>query len=99
MATRKATTKETTKETTKAATTEATTGATTGATKAARKPSRKQAIKNALSTFEAKLMSEETCDITLAEYVKLLQISQELAESTPKEVTVSWVDGPKSDEA
>ncbi|HLH19240.1 MAG TPA: hypothetical protein VKX45_18605 [Bryobacteraceae bacterium] len=44
-------------------------------------------------------MSEETCDITLAEYVKLLQISQELAESTPKEVTVSWVDGPKSDEA
>jgi hypothetical protein len=95
MATRKATTKETTKETTKAAAAEA----TTGATKATRKPSRKQAIKNALSTFEAKLMSEETCDITLAEYVKLLQISQELAESTPKEVTVSWVDGPKSDEA
>ena len=95
MATRKATTKETTKETTKAAAAEA----TTGATKATRKPSRKQAIKNALSTFEAKLMSEETCDITLSEYVKLLQISQELAESTPKEVTVSWVDGPKSDEA
>ncbi len=64
-----------------------------------RKPTRKQAIKNALSTFEAKLMQEDAGDITLAEYVKLLQISQELAENTPKEVTVSWVEGPKSDEA
>ena len=36
-------------------------------------------------------------DINTAEYLKLYQLRQELAEDEPKEITVSWVESPESD--
>jgi len=58
----------------------------------------KEAIQSAIEKFEQRMMQEKM-DLTLAEYVKLLQISQELIEEGPKEIKVSWVGTePKSNE-
>ena len=58
----------------------------------------KEAIQSAIEKFEQRMMQEKM-DLTLAEYVKLLQISQELIEEGPKEIKVSWVETePKSNE-
>lgn len=51
----------------------------------------KQAIEAALETFE-KGMQEAGFKLSLAEYVKLLQLKQELAEDETREITVSWVE-------
>ena len=59
----------------------------------------KEAIQSALEEFEKKL-SEKQVSISMAEYMKLLQLSQELTEDEPKEITVQWVESaPKSEEA
>jgi hypothetical protein len=61
----------------------------------------KKAIRQALDKYEEKLMHENgDSKLTLAEYVKLLQVSQELADEEPKEIKVSWVENEqKSEEA
>jgi hypothetical protein len=58
----------------------------------------KEAIEAALKEFEDKLTKKEVT-ISTAEYMKLLQLSQELAEDEPKEIKVEWVEAPKSTEA
>jgi hypothetical protein len=57
----------------------------------------KDAIEKALTTFEKNLQNEaEAKKLTMAEYIKLLQLSQELAEDEPKEIKVEWIEAPKS---
>jgi hypothetical protein len=59
----------------------------------------KDAITKALQAFEQDLTDEQGKKLTMAEYIKLLQLSQELAEDEPKEIKVEWVEAPKSTEA
>lgn len=58
----------------------------------------KDAIQTALEKFEKKL-TDDNVSISMAEYVKLLQLAQELGEDEPKEIKVEWVEAPKSTEA
>lgn len=58
----------------------------------------KDTIDETLKAFEAK-MSNKAEQLSMAEYIKLLQISQELADDEPKEIKVEWVEAPKSTEA
>jgi hypothetical protein len=58
----------------------------------------RSAIQKALDAFEAHLREEGT-KLSMAEYIKLLQLSQELADDEPKEITVRWVETPISKEA
>lgn len=58
----------------------------------------KDAIHTALEAFES-TMAENGKKLTMAEYIKLLQLSQELADEEPKEIKVEWVEAPKSTEA
>jgi hypothetical protein len=51
----------------------------------------KDAIETALQTFE-KQMGAKEFKLSLAEYVKLLQLKQELAEDEIREIRVSWVE-------
>lgn len=51
----------------------------------------KDAIKAALDQFENQ-MHKPDFKLSLAEYVKLLQLKQELAEDEIKEIEVSWVE-------
>lgn len=52
----------------------------------------KKAIKVTLKKFEEEMESKKV-DLTMAEYLKLLQVAQELTtEKRPKEIKVSWVD-------
>jgi hypothetical protein len=51
----------------------------------------KQAIQSALEAFEAQ-MQEAGFKLSLAEYVKLLQLKQELADDDIREIKVSWVE-------
>jgi hypothetical protein len=55
----------------------------------------RDAIEAALREFEEKLSKKEV-SISTAEYMKLLQLSQELAEEEPKEIKVEWVEPPAS---
>jgi len=45
-------------------------------------------IKNAVKQFETKMAGYEP---SITEYVKLLQLEQEIAEDEPKEIKVTWV--------
>ena len=47
----------------------------------------KDTIDETLKAFEAK-MSNKAEQLSMAEYIKLLQISQELADDEPKEIKV-----------
>jgi hypothetical protein len=58
----------------------------------------KDAIQAALDGFEEKLTNKQV-SISMAEYMKLLQLSQELAEDEPKEIKVEWIEPPASTEA
>lgn len=51
----------------------------------------KDAIETALQTFEQQ-MKEKAFKLSLAEYVKLLQLKQELSEDEVTEVRVTWVE-------
>jgi hypothetical protein len=51
----------------------------------------KEAIKAALQNFETQ-MNKPGFKLSLAEYVKLLQLKQEMAEDDVKEIEVSWVE-------
>ncbi len=51
----------------------------------------KEAIETALQQFEDR-MKEPNFKLSLAEYVKLLQLRQELAEEDIREIKVSWVE-------
>jgi hypothetical protein len=59
----------------------------------------RDAIRQALQAFEKGLTDAEAKKLTMAEYIKLLQLSQELAEDEPKEIKVEWIEAPKSAEA
>jgi len=59
----------------------------------------KDAIKHALEAFELGLTDTEARKLSMAEYIKLLQISQELPEDEPKEIKVEWIEPPASTEA
>ncbi len=51
----------------------------------------KEAIEAALQKFEER-MKDPNFKLSLAEYVKLLQLRQELAEEDIREIKVSWVE-------
>ena len=51
----------------------------------------KDAIKAALDQFENQ-MHKPDFKLSLAEYLKLLQIEEELDQESPKEIKVTWVE-------
>ncbi len=54
-------------------------------------------VKKALKSFEKRLANDDL-KLTTAEYLKLLQMEQELAEETPKAIEVTWVEPSQSGE-
>ncbi len=50
----------------------------------------------ALASFEKRLEADEL-KLTTAEYLKLLQMGQELEQETPKDIEVTWVEPEASD--
>jgi hypothetical protein len=55
----------------------------------------RDAIQTALDEFEQKMTNKQV-SISMAEYLKLLQLSQELADDEPKEIKVEWIEPPAS---
>ena len=56
-------------------------------------------VEKAIAKFDAKI-KKAGFEPTVAEYVKLLQLGQELGqEDDPKEIKVEWIDSPASTEA
>ena len=53
--------------------------------------SRAQTVKHLLAKVEQKI-TEEPIKATLAEYIRLVQLHQELDEEEPKEIRVTWVE-------
>ncbi len=68
---------------------------TTAKRKGARKPRVSKLVAKALQSFERKL-SDDDLKLTTAEYLKLLQMEQELTQESPKEITVTWVEPSKT---
>ncbi len=54
-------------------------------------------VKKALKSFEKRLANDDV-KLTTAEYLKLLQMEQELEQDTPKAIEVTWVEPSQSDE-
>ncbi|MBZ5581818.1 MAG: hypothetical protein LAQ30_06365 [Acidobacteriia bacterium] len=54
-------------------------------------------VKKALKSFEKRLASDDL-KLTTAEYLKLLQMEQELEQESPKAIEVTWVEAKESDE-
>jgi hypothetical protein len=53
----------------------------------------KEAIETALRQFEESLLNNQV-DLTLGEYIKLLQLAHEIEDDEPKEITVQWIETP-----
>ncbi len=54
-------------------------------------------VDKALESFEKRLEKDEL-KLTTAEYLKLLQMGQELEKDTPKDIEVTWVEPETSEE-
>jgi len=52
-------------------------------------------VEKALKSFEQRL-DKEDLKLTTAEYLKLLQMEQELEQESPKEIKVTWVEPEKT---
>ncbi len=56
-----------------------------------KKPRVSALVEKALQSFEKRL-GEDDLKLTTAEYLKLLQMEQEMEHESPREITVTWVE-------
>jgi hypothetical protein len=61
-----------------------------------KKKTQAAAVKKLLKNVEKKLVGEDV-KASLGDYIRLLQLQQELEEEEPKDIKVTWVE-PKSEE-
>jgi hypothetical protein len=55
-------------------------------------------LEKAIGAFEKRLEADEL-KLTTAEYLKLLQLEQEIREDSPREIKVTWVETPEESES
>ena len=70
-------------------------GAPKKATKPKKASSKAEIIKKAIQAFENKLDKK---NVTVGEFVKLIELEKEMGGSKPKEIKVTWVDPEPSSE-
>lgn len=55
-------------------------------------PSQAEVIRTLLAQVERKLTAAET-KVTLADYIRLVQLKKELEEDEPRDIRVTWLEG------
>lgn len=54
--------------------------------------SQAEVVRELLAKVEGKLIGDQEVKITLADYIRLVQLKKELDEDEPKEIRVTWKD-------
>jgi hypothetical protein len=57
--------------------------------------SQAEVVRKLLAKVESKLGGQDV-KVTLADYIRLVQLRKELEEDEPKEIRVTWVEPPES---
>jgi len=50
----------------------------------------------AIQAFAAKIVSKNGANVTVSEFIKLLELKKELGQDEPKEIRASWIEPSKT---